>query len=190
MNKEYSISIDGEPVTFEFKDSLIHAEGDHAGNIDAIITTKPPLPQNLLLDELHIKIPDTNEFLYIYGFGVVENSIKATFNSSSLVDKQKLPETVGVYWGANGEQFIGEMCCQRYSETAEHDLSDELEEEFVSEEKVEKTDEPKQVKNEDKDIKIDNKTDNKEVQKNEINFNYLYIAGALIVLLSVFVFIL
>jgi hypothetical protein len=128
MDKEYSVTIDGEAVNFEFKDSLIHAEGEHAGNIDAIITTKPPLPQNLLLDELHIKVPGTDDYLYIYGYGVVENSLKATFNSSALVDTQKLPEMVGVYWGANGEILIGEMSCQPYSETIEHELADELDE--------------------------------------------------------------
>ena len=126
MNKEYSITIDGKDVTFEFKDSLIHAEGDAAGNIDAIITTTPPLPQNLLLDELHIKVPGTDEYLYIYGYGAVENSLKATFNSSVIVDKQKLPEKVEIYWGANGEQFIGEMNCQPYSEKIESELSDEI----------------------------------------------------------------
>lgn len=128
MDKEYSVTIAGEAVTFEFKDSLIHCEGEAAGNIDAIITTKPPLPQNLLLDELHIKIPETNELLYIYGFGAVENSLKVTFNSSIHVDKKNLPESVEVYWGANGEQYIGEMCCQQYSENREHDLADDLEE--------------------------------------------------------------
>ena len=128
MDKEYSVTIDGEAVIFEFKDSLIHGEGEATGNIDAIITTKPPLPQNLLLDELHIKIPGTDELLYIYGFGVVENSLKATFNSSIHVDKNNLPESVEVYWGANGEQLIGEMCCRLYSENIEHDLADELEE--------------------------------------------------------------
>lgn len=128
MDKEYSVTIDGESVIFEFKDSLIHGEGEATGNIDAIITTKPPLPQNLLLDELHIKIPGTDELLYIYGFGVVENSLKATFNSALHVDKNNLPESVEVYWGANGEQLIGEMCCRLYSENREHDLADELEE--------------------------------------------------------------
>lgn len=126
MDREYSININGDAVTFEFKDSLIHAEGNQAGNIDAIITTKPPLPQNLLLDELHIKIPGTDEYLYIYGFGVVENSLKATFNSSKLVDKQNLPEKVEVYWGPSGEQFIGEMNCMPYSEKVEHKLDDEI----------------------------------------------------------------
>lgn len=127
MDKEYSITIGGEAVTFEFKDSLIHADGEHAGNIDAIITTKPPLPQNLLLDELHIKIPGADEYLYIYGYGAVENSLKTTFNSSNLVDTHKLPEMVEVYWGANGEQFIGEMCCQLYTKTAESELSEKIE---------------------------------------------------------------
>ena len=126
MNKEYSITIDGKEVTFEFKDSLIHAEGNAAGNIDAIITTTPPLPQNLLLDELHIKVPGTEEYLYIYGYGAVENSLKATFNSSVIVDKQKLPEKVEIYWGASGEQYIGEMNCQPYSEKIESELSDEI----------------------------------------------------------------
>jgi hypothetical protein len=126
MNKEYSIAIDGKNVTFEFKDSLIHVEGDAVGNIDAIITTKPPLPQSLLLDELHIKVPGTNEYLYIYGYGAVENSLKATFNSSAIVDKQKLPEKVEIYWGANGEQFIGEMNCRPYSEKIESELSEEI----------------------------------------------------------------
>lgn len=126
MDKVYSITIDGETVTFEFKDSLIHAEGTSAGKIDAIITTTPLLPQDLLLDKLHIKVPGSDEYLYIYGYGVVENSLKATFNSSSLVDTNNLPEMVETYWGANGEQFIGEMCCQPYSEKAEHELSDEI----------------------------------------------------------------
>ncbi len=126
MDKEYSAVIDGNNITFEFKDSLIHAEGEHAGNIDAIITTNPPLPQNLLLDELHIKVPGTDEYLYIYGYGVVENSLKATFNSSSLVDIKQLPEMVGVYWGANGEQFIGEMCCRKFTVQAESELAEEI----------------------------------------------------------------
>jgi len=126
MDKEYSITIDGGLVTFEFKDSLIHSEGELAGQIDAIITTKPPLPQNLLLDELHIKVPGTNEYLYIYGYGVVENSLKATFNSSDIVDTQKLPDMVEVYWGANGEQFIGEMCCQRYTKIIESEISEKI----------------------------------------------------------------
>ncbi|GEM_PF-3446688 len=126
MDKEYSITIDGEAVTFEFKDSLIHTEGTSAGNIDAIITTKPSIPQSRLLDELHIKIPGTDEYLYIYGYGAVEYSLKATFNSSSLVDTKNPPEIVGVYWGANGEQFIGDMCCQPYSEKTEHELDDEI----------------------------------------------------------------
>ena len=140
MDKEYSVTIDGQAVTFEFKDSLIHAEGNHAGNIDAIITTKPPLPQNLLLEELHIKVPGTDEYLYIYGYGVVENSLKATFNSSKIVDKQKLPEKVDVYWGPNGEQFIGEMNCIPYSEKVEHKLDDEvLEQEPLTKEESERT---------------------------------------------------
>jgi len=128
VNTKYSVTIDGEAVTFEFKDSLIHAEGESAGNIDAIITTKPPLPQNLILDELHIKVPGTDEYIYIYGYGAVENSLKATFNSSEFVDTQKLPEMVEVYWGASGEQFIGEMRCKPYSEKAESELSGEIEE--------------------------------------------------------------
>jgi hypothetical protein len=126
MNKEYSMAIDGQQVSFEFKDGLVHAEGDHAGNIDAIITTTPPLPQNLLLDELHIKVPDTNEYLYIYGYGVVENSLKATFNAAKVINKQNLPEKVDIYWGPNGEKYIGEMNCMPYSEKVEHDLDDEV----------------------------------------------------------------
>ncbi|MFT5395262.1 MAG: hypothetical protein ACI85N_000446 [Gammaproteobacteria bacterium] len=151
MDKEYSVTIDGESVIFEFKDSLIHGEGEATGNIDAIITTKPPLPQNLLLDELHIKIPGTDELLYIYGFGVVENSLKATFNSSLHVDKKNLPESVEVYWGANGEQLIGEMCCRLYSENSEHDLAVELEET-----------EPEDDTNNDKAPKPDNKNTNQQ----------------------------
>jgi hypothetical protein len=138
MDKEYSITIDGETVTFEFKDSLIHTEGKSAGNIDAIITTTPSIPQNRLLDELHIKIPGTDEYLYIYGYGAVEYSLKATFNSSNLVDIEKLPEMVEIYWGENGEQFIGEMCCQLYSEKVEHDLSDEIATPENSEQSLEK----------------------------------------------------
>ena len=137
MNKDYSVVIDGETVTFEFKDSLIHNEGEHAGNIDAIITTKPPLPQNQLLDELHIKIPGYDELLYIYGYGVVENSLKATFNSSSIINMDNLPETVEVYWGAEGDLLIGEMCCQQFTEEAESELSEEIE---TNEEEVEDVD--------------------------------------------------
>ena len=133
MDKEYSVTINGETVLFEFKDSLIHREGGAAGNIDAIITTTPTLPQELLLDELHIKIPGNNEYLYIYGYGVVENSLKATFNSSNIVDSEKLPEMVEVYWGANGEQLIGEMNCRVYSEKIETELSGDIEETGVSE---------------------------------------------------------
>lgn len=149
MEKEYSVTIDGEVVTFQFKDSLIHAEGEHAGNIDAIITTKPPLPQNRLLDELHIKVPGTDEYLYIYGYGAVENSLKATFNSSTLVDIQKLPEVVNVYWGEHGEQFIGEMCCQPFTEEAESKIIlDETEEEGEEQEVSEqnKVEEKKLIK--------------------------------------------
>ncbi len=146
MDKEYSITIDGETVTFEFKDSLIHTEGESAGNIDAIITTTPSIPQNRLLDELHIKIPGTDEYLYIYGYGAVEYSLKATFNSSNLVDIEKLPEMVEIYWGANGEQFVGQMCCQPYTEKAEHDLSDEIAEPEESTEKKTRTKEEVTVK--------------------------------------------
>jgi hypothetical protein len=141
MDKEYTAVINGETVVFEFKDSLIHAEGDAVGNIDAIITTTPTQPQNLLLDELHIKVPGTNEFLYIYGYGVVENSLKATFNSSSIVDSKNLPEMVEVYWGANGEQLIGEMSCRRYSEKIEAELSDEIEDSVLA-----KNDQPEKDK--------------------------------------------
>lgn len=137
MNKEYSMTIDGQAVSFEFKDGLIHAEGNHAGNIDAIITTKPPLPQNLLLDELHIKIPGTDQYLYIYGFGVVENSLKATFNAAKLIDKENLPGKVDIYWGAHGEQYIGEMNCLPYSEKVEHKLDDEIIETVDSEQTTE-----------------------------------------------------
>ncbi len=151
MDKEYTAEINGETVVFDFKDSLIHAEGNAVGNIDAIITTKPTLPQNLLLDELHIKIPGSHEFLYIYGYGVVENTLKATFNSSSIVDSENLPEAVEVYWGANGEQLIGEMNCRAFSEKVEAELSEELEEESFPEEsntekdKAENKDEKKQT---------------------------------------------
>ena len=164
LNKEYSITIDGQPVTFEFKDSLIHAEGSHAGNIDAIITTRPPLPQNLLLDELHIKIPGTNEYLYIYGYGAVENSLKATFNSSKLVDKQNLPEKVEVYWGSNGEQLIGEMNCMPYSEKAEHELDDEIIEQIAPEES-ERTTEVVSVVKEESERTTQVVTDIKEEEK-------------------------
>lgn len=137
MDTTYTTTINGDNVTFEFKDCLIHAEGNHAGNIDAIITTKPPIPQNLLLDELHIKVPGSDEYLYIYGYGAVENSLKATFNSSTIVDKKNLPEKVGVYWGPNGEQFIGDINCQPYSEKVEHDLTDEIVATKVPEQKEE-----------------------------------------------------
>ncbi len=127
------MTIDGQAVSFEFKDGLVHAGGNHAGNIDAIITTTPPVPQNLMLDELHIKIPGTEQYLYIYGFGVVENSLKATFNASKIINKENLPEKVDIYWGANGEQYIGEMNCLPYSEKVEHKLDDEIIETVESE---------------------------------------------------------
>ena len=160
MNKEYSMTIDGQAVTFEFKDGLIHAEGNHAGNIDAIITTKPPVPQNLMLDELHIKIPGTEQYLYIYGFGVVENSLKATFNASKIIDKQNLPEKVDIYWGPNGEQYIGEMNCLPYSEKVEHKLDDEIIEEVDSEETTEVTEDFKEEKTKIKkdEVKAEEKT--------------------------------
>lgn len=164
MNREYTIAIDGKNVTFEFKDSLIHAEGDAAGNIDAIITTTPALPQDLLLDELHIKIPGTDEFLYIYGYGAVENSLKATFNSSAVVDKQKLPEKVEIYWGANGEQYIGEMNCQPYSEKIESELTDEI---IAPEEEPEQTPEtethPEEVSEKQDETKTEKKSSNNKL---------------------------
>ncbi len=187
MDKEYSITIDGEQIAFKFKDSLIHATGEHAGNIDAIITTIPPLPQNLLLDELHIKVPGGDEFLYIYGYGVVENSLKATFNSSDLVDTQNLPEIVEVYWGANGEKLIGEMCCQAYSETAESELSE------LSEE-MEEIDEPEELNNI-QEAEASTKEEANEKQ-NEIDsveksspINKLFIIGAVILVLLIAFFI-
>lgn len=181
MNKEYSIAIDGKNVTFEFKDSLIHAEGDAAGNIDAIITTKPPLPQNLLLDELHIKVPGTDEYLYIYGYGAVENSLKATFNSSAIVDKQKLPEKVEIYWGANGEQFIGEMNCQPYSEKIESELTDEIIAPEESEQTPETETSPKEEVNEKQD---ETKTEGKSSN------NKLIIYGVVILIIVIATFLL
>ena len=174
MDKEYSISIDGEPITFEFKDSLIHSEGELAGQIDAIITTKPPLPQNLLLDELHIKVPGTNEYLYIYGYGVVENSLKATFNSSDIVDTQKLPDMVEVYWGANGEQFIGEMCCQRYTKIIESEISEKIEDINESEDSNKNQEVDSSVN------KIDEKPDSVNISKSNNIFLYIAVLSVLI----------
>ncbi len=182
MNKEYSITIDGKEVTFEFKDSLIHAEGDAAGNIDAIITTTPPLPQNLLLDELHIKVPGTDEYLYIYGYGAVENSLKATFNSSAIVDKQKLPEKVEIYWGANGEQYIGEMNCQPYSEKIESELSDEI----IAPEESEQAPETETSPNEEVNDKQD---ETNTVDKSSSN-NTLIMCGVVILIIVVAAFLL
>ena len=153
--KAYSVVIDGETVTFEFKDSLIHREGEAAGNIDAIITTKPPLPQNLLLDELHIRLPGSDELLYIYGYGVVENSLKATFNLSGLIDMEKLPETVEVYWGASGDLLIGEMRCQQYTEQAESGLSEEINNEVAEE--VENEEQNREPIKEITDVELSNK---------------------------------
>jgi len=177
MDKTYSTTINGENVTFEFKDCLIHVEGNDAGNIDAIITTKPPIPQNLLLDELHIKVPGTDEFLYIYGYGVVENSLKATFNSSAIVDKQKLPEKVEIYWGANGEQFIGEMNCQPYSEKVEHKLDDEI----IASEEPEKTPE-KEASTEEVSEKQD---ESKPAEKSSSNNKLILIAGIILIIIFV-----
>lgn len=185
MDKEYSVTIDGEAVTFEFKDSLIHCEGESVGNIDAIITTKPPLPQNLLLDELHIKIPETNELLYIYGFGAVENSLKVTFNSSIHVDKRNLPESVEVYWGSNGDQYIGEMCCRRYSENREHELADELEEAAQSED-------TKKNKVATSDNVNTNKRDSeatKTTSKKKVSLKVITIAALILVLLHIIYFV-
>ena len=178
MDKEYSITIDGEAITFVFKDSLIHNEGESAGKIDAIITTKPPLPQNLLLDELHIKVPGTNEFLYIYGYGVVENSLKATFNSSNLVDSQKLPDMVEVYWGANGEQFIGEMCCQRYTEIIESEISEKIED-------INESEDSNKFQEVDSSVnKKDEKPDSVNISKS--NNIYIYIAVSAVLIFAVF----
>jgi hypothetical protein len=164
MDKEYTAVIDGETVVFEFKDSLIHAEGNAIGNIDAIITTTPILPQDLLLDELHIKIPDNNELLYIYGYGVVENSLKATFNSSSIVDPQNLPEMVEVYWGAKGEQLIGKMNCRRYSEKIEAELSEEIEDSVSADENqtVKNNEEIRETIKEEKVGQMESKSINKQ----------------------------
>ncbi len=188
MNKEYSTTIGGKNVSFEFKDSLIHTEGNAAGNIDAIITTQPPLPQNLLLDELHIKIPGTNEYLYIYGFGAIENSLKATFNSSALVDMKNLPEKVEIYWGANGERFIGEMICLPYSEKIEHDLADEI----IAPEEINETPRKEKPDNEIKakaevvkklKPKANKKKDETTAVENTISNINIIIAGVIILLI-------
>ena len=183
MNKEYSIAIDGKNVTFEFKDSLIHAEGDAAGNIDAIITTKPPLPQNLLLDELHIKVPGTDEYLYIYGYGAVENSLKATFNSSAIVDKQKLPEKVEIYWGANGEQFIGEMNCQPYSEKIESELAEEI----VAPEEPSQNSETETIPKEELNEKQD---ETNAVEKSSSNKKLILIGAVIMIIIVAFLLLL
>ncbi len=184
MNKEYSMTIDGQAVSFEFKDGLIHAEGNHAGNIDAIITTTPPVPQNLMLDELHIKIPGTEQYLYIYGFGVVENSLKATFNASKVLDKQNLPEKVDIYWGPNGEQYIGEMNCLPYSEKVEHKLDDEIIETVDSELTTEVATDFK----EEKEIKIKNDKP-KEEEKASPNTKWIVIAVVTVLIVIIaFVF--
>ena len=183
MNKEYSITIDGKEVTFEFKDSLIHAEGDAAGNIDAIITTTPPLPQNLLLDELHIKVPGTDEYLYIYGYGAVENSLKATFNSSAIVDKQRLPEKVEIYWGANGEQYIGEMNCQPYSEKIESELTDEIIAPEEPEQAPETETSPEDEVNEKQD-------ETNTVEKSSSNKKLILIGAAIMIIIVAFLLLL
>jgi len=181
MNKEYSMTIDGQAVSIEFKDCLIHTDDNHVGNIDAIVTTTPPLPQNLLLDELHIKLPGTDEFLYIYGYGVVENSLKATFNASKLIDKQNLPTTLGFYWGANGEQFIGETVCIPYSEKAEHQLDDEIIEEVDAENEI---DEPKEINKEAPIEKEEPKTDEKIISKT----NWIVITAVILVIIAFILF--
>jgi hypothetical protein len=180
MDKEYTAVIDGETVVFEFKDSLIHTEGNAIGNIDAIITTKPTQPQNLLLDELHIKIPGTDKYLYIYGYGVVENSLKATFNSSSIVDLNNLPETVEVYWGANGEQLIGEMSCRLYSEEIEAELSEEIEEVDIPEKKS--------TEKETADIKEEKVAEEKNEKKSN-KLPVIIIASITIILLIIYFYI-
>ena len=176
MEKEYSVDIDGETVVFEFKDSLIHSEGPSAGNIDAIITTRPPLPQNLLLDELHIKVPGSDEFLYIYGYGVVENSLKATFNSSALVDADKLPDMVQVYWGAHGEKFIGDMCCQQFSEEAESRIT------------VDSDDDEQAETGPEEEQAVSDIESNSE--HGEFNYQRFIYAGIIVILFIVFYFIL
>ena len=183
MNKEYTVTIDGNPVTFEFKDGLIHAEGNHAGNIDAIITTTPPLPQNQILDELHIKVPGTNEYLYIYGFGVVENSLKATFNSSKLVDKQKLPEKVDVYWGPNGELFIGEMNCMPYSEKVEHKLDDEVLSQEESERTTQVVTDFKPELEQTTQVVTDFKDEPKQEEKASSNMKWIVIGAVILVVI-------
>jgi hypothetical protein len=185
MDKEYTAVIDGETVVFEFKDSLIHAEGNAIGNIDAIITTTPTLPQDLLLDELHIKIPDKNDFLYIYGYGVVENSLKATFNSSSIVDSQNLPEIVEVYWGANGEQLIGKMNCRLYSEKIEAELSEEIEESVSAEESypVKNNEDNREIIKEEKNEQ-DEQMESNSINKKPIIFGIIFLVIILIVYFS------
>jgi len=187
MDKEYSVAIDGESVIFEFKDCLIHGEGDATGNIDAIITTNPPLPQNLLLDELHIKIPGTDELLYIYGYGIVENSLKATFNSSLHVDKNNLPEIVEVYWGANGDKLIGEMCCRLYSENIEHELADELEDKEIESEEELDNDEAPTVINKNTDNQVSKPI--KAAAKKKSPYTIIKIVIFIVVLVQVIYFV-
>ena len=181
MKKEYSVTIDGELIHFEFKDSLMHCQGDDAGNIDAIITTKPPLPQNKLLDELYIKVPGNNEYLYIYSYGVVEDSLKVTFNSSKHVDIEQPPESVEVYWGEEDATFIGEMSCLAFSKEVESSIAAEVEE----------VDEPSNVDDETYNDTVDDKNDAAQ-QKSELNSSkqqrYIYIGIVLLLMLVGFIF--
>ena len=109
-----------------------------------------------------------------------------TFNSSSLVDVKKLPEMVEVYWGANGEQFIGDMCCRAYSEKAESELSDEIEEIADNEtEAVEGSKEPEQ----DNVVSISEKDVNQDEDKVEqTSWNKYIIIGAIALVLIISIF--
>jgi hypothetical protein len=122
------IAVEGRWILVEFSGCLVYTEGDLSGNLDMASRSSPPVPAEVLINHLRLRVPDHDGFLTAVAWADDDRAKSLTFSLADLApidvedisawerDMASTVTAVEIYWNDSGVQQLATVSCSQVNE--------------------------------------------------------------------------
>ena len=97
---------------------LSAASVDASGRLTVLVTSVPALPVGVFRYNLRLKLLSENDVLKPEAAAEVSSGLDVTFVSPALAAGGEVPSRCDLFWGPNGETYLGRVACMRQAPVA------------------------------------------------------------------------
>jgi hypothetical protein len=105
------VPVNGQPTQLTVGDAVTYAAGDFAGNIDLSVAVNPLGGRAAVIDNLRLRLPDSNALLDALGSEDEGAGAALTFYTPTLIGATRPPDRIEIVWAADGA-LLGSVACR------------------------------------------------------------------------------